>query len=211
MIDELWFWRTKDERYNSACLKRFVRFSTSVVLWCCVRTRGMGNIVFLKSTVTYTPYYVYGSVRESPCFIHRGSVWHLYGDEDMIFQQDPAPVHSSHSCMKKVKTWLQEWSIQVVLDWPANSLNLNIIEEVWNIMKRCTRSSHPASFCRIERTDYQHLFQHPSAGAQKSVSLHAQNNCCSHPSKRWPFKRSQNTVCLSVSVIRSDGCCLEHI
>ena len=30
---------------------------------------------------------MYMEVLESPCFIHRGSVWHLYGDEDMTFQQ----------------------------------------------------------------------------------------------------------------------------
>ena len=89
-------WRTKDELYNPACLKRSVKFLTSVMVWCdvgCISTRGVGNIVFLKSTVTYAPYCVYGSVRESPSFIHRGSVWHLCGDEDMIFQQHLAPTH----------------------------------------------------------------------------------------------------------------------
>ena len=87
-------WRTKDERYNPACLKRSVKFPTSVVVWSCVSTRGMGNIVFLKSTVTHTPYCVNGSVRVS----HLLSIEDLYGDEDMIFQQDLASAHSSHSC-----------------------------------------------------------------------------------------------------------------
>ena len=26
-------WRTKDERYNLACLKRLVKFSTSIMVW----------------------------------------------------------------------------------------------------------------------------------------------------------------------------------
>ena len=95
-------WRTEDERCNPACLKRSVKFPTSVMVWGCVSIRGMGkNIVFLKSTVTYTPYCVYGSVRESPCFIHRGSVWHLYGNEDMIFQQRLVTAHFSRSCTRK--------------------------------------------------------------------------------------------------------------
>ena len=67
-------WRTKNEHYNLAYLKRSVKFLTSVMVWGYISTRGMGNIVFLKSTVTYIPYYIYGSVRKS-CFIHRGSVW----------------------------------------------------------------------------------------------------------------------------------------
>ena len=54
------------------------------MVWGCVSTRSMGNIVFLKSTVTAD---VYMEVLESqsPSFIPRESVWHLYGDEDMIF------------------------------------------------------------------------------------------------------------------------------
>ena len=44
-------------------------------------------------------------------------------------------------------------------DWPVNSLDLNIIEEVWKIMKRHMRSSRPTIFCAIKRTDRQHLVQ----------------------------------------------------
>ena len=32
-------WRTKDERYNLACLKRYAKFPTSVMVWGCVSTR----------------------------------------------------------------------------------------------------------------------------------------------------------------------------
>ena len=82
-------WRTKDERYNPACLKRSVKFLTSVMVWGCVLTRGVGNIAFLKSTVTAD---VYMEVLQSP-FIHRRPVRHLYYDEDIIFQQDMAPAY----------------------------------------------------------------------------------------------------------------------
>ena len=37
-----------------------------------------------------------------------------------------------------------------MLDWPANSPDLNIIEEVWKIMKRHMRSSHPISFVELK-------------------------------------------------------------
>ena len=39
-------WRTKDKCYNLPCLKRSVKFPTSVMMWGCVSTRGIGNIVF---------------------------------------------------------------------------------------------------------------------------------------------------------------------
>ena len=82
-------WRTKNECYNLACLKRSVKFPTSVVVWGCVSTRGMGNIVFLKSTVIAN---VYMEVLESHLLSY---IEDLYGDEDIIFQQDLAPAHSS--------------------------------------------------------------------------------------------------------------------
>ena len=37
-----------------------------------------------------------------------------------------------------------------MLDWPANSPDLNIIEEVWNIMKRRMRSSRPTSLVELK-------------------------------------------------------------
>ena len=56
-------WITKDERYNPAYLKSSVKFPTSVMVWNCVSTRGIGNIVFLKSTVT-ADVYMYMEVLE---------------------------------------------------------------------------------------------------------------------------------------------------
>ena len=43
-----------------------------------------------------------------------------YGDSDFIFQQDLAPAHTA----KTTKTWFNDHGI-TVLDWPANSPDLN--------------------------------------------------------------------------------------
>ncbi len=47
----------------------------------------------------------------------------LYGDLDFIFQQDLAPAHSA----KATSTWFKDHGIPV-LNWPANSPDLNPIE-----------------------------------------------------------------------------------
>ena len=47
----------------------------------------------------------------------------LYGDSDFIFQQDLDPAHTARS----TKTWFDAHGI-TVLDWPANSPDLNIIK-----------------------------------------------------------------------------------
>lgn len=46
-----------------------------------------------------------------------------------IFQQDNAPISGS------TKTWFQQKNISV-MQWPARSLDLNPIENVWGIMAR---------------------------------------------------------------------------
>ncbi len=49
----------------------------------------------------------------------------LFKDADFIFQQDLAPVHTS----KSTKSLLNEHGVGV-LDWPANSPDLNPIENL---------------------------------------------------------------------------------
>ncbi len=44
----------------------------------------------------------------------------LFKDADFIFQQDLAPAHTA----KSTKSWLNDHGV-VVLDWPANSPDLN--------------------------------------------------------------------------------------
>ncbi len=62
----------------------------------------------------------------------------LYGDADFIFQQDLAPAHSA----KATSTWFKDHGIPV-LNWPANSPDLNPIENLWGIVKRKMRYARP--------------------------------------------------------------------
>ncbi len=54
----------------------------------------------------------------------------LYGDADFIFQEDLAPAHTA----KGTKSWFNDHGV-TVLDWPANSPELNPIENLWGIVK----------------------------------------------------------------------------
>ncbi len=62
----------------------------------------------------------------------------LYGDADFIFQQDLTPAHTA----KGTKSWFNDHGV-TVLDWPANSPDLNPIENLWGIVKRKMRDTRP--------------------------------------------------------------------
>ncbi len=71
----------------------------------------------------------------------------LFKDADFIFQQDLAPAHTA----KCTKSWLNDHGVGV-LDWPANSPDLNPIENLWGIVKRKMRNKRPKNADELKAT-----------------------------------------------------------
>ncbi len=70
--------------------------------------------------------------------LHASFCWPAFKDADFIFQQDLTPAHTA----KSTKSWLNDHGVGV-LDWPANSPDLNPIENLWSIVKRKMRNKRP--------------------------------------------------------------------
>ncbi len=125
-------WRKSGEAQNPCCLKSSVKFPQSVMIWAAMSSAGVGPLCFLKSTVNAA---IYQEILEH---FMLPSADKLYGDADFIFQQDLAPAHTA----KGTKSWFNDHGV-TVLDWPANSPDLNHIENLWGIVKRKMRDTRP--------------------------------------------------------------------
>ncbi len=134
-------WRKSGEAQNPCCLKSSVKFPQSVMIWAAMSSAGVGPLCFLKSTVNAA---IYQEILEH---FMLPSADKLYGDADFIFQQDLAPAHTA----KGTKSWFNDHGV-TVLDWPANSPDLNPIENLWGIVKRKMRDTRPNNADKLKAT-----------------------------------------------------------
>uniref|UniRef100_A0A8C1UDJ8 Tc1-like transposase DDE domain-containing protein n=1 Tax=Cyprinus carpio TaxID=7962 RepID=A0A8C1UDJ8_CYPCA len=124
-------WRKGGEAHSPSCLKSSVKFPQSVMIWGAMSSAGVGPLCFLKTKVTAP---VYQEILEH---FMLPSADQLFEDADFIFQQDLAPAHTA----KSTKSWLNDHGVGV-LDWPANSPDLNPIENLWRTVKRKMRNEN---------------------------------------------------------------------
>ncbi len=101
------------------------------MIWAAMSSAGVGPLCFLKSTINAA---IYQDILEH---FMLSSADKLYGDADFIFQQDLAPAHTA-----KGTSWFNDHGV-TVLDWPANSPDLNPIDNLWGIVKRKMRDTRP--------------------------------------------------------------------
>ncbi len=112
-------WRKGGEAHSPSCLKSSVKFPQSVIDLGAMSSAGVGPLCSLKTNITAPVY------QEMLEHFMLPSANQLFKDADLIFQQDLAPVHTA----KSTKSWLNDHGVGV-LDWPANSPDLNPIENL---------------------------------------------------------------------------------
>uniref|UniRef100_A0A9J8B307 Tc1-like transposase DDE domain-containing protein n=1 Tax=Cyprinus carpio carpio TaxID=630221 RepID=A0A9J8B307_CYPCA len=134
-------WRKGGEAHSPSCLKSSVKFPESVMIWGAMSSAGVGPLCFLKTKVTAP---IYQEILEH---FMLSSADQLFEDADFIFQQDLAPAHTA----KSTKSWLNDHVVGV-LDWPANSPDLNPIENLWGTVKRKMRNKRPKNADELKAT-----------------------------------------------------------
>ncbi len=134
-------WRKGGEAHSPSCLKSSVKFPQSVMIWGAMSSAGVGPLCFLKTNVTAPVY------QEILGHFMLPSADQLFKDADFIFQKDLAPAHTA----KCTKSWLNDHGVGV-LDWPANSPDVNPIENLWGIVKRKMRNKRPKNADELNAT-----------------------------------------------------------
>ncbi len=111
------------------------------MIWGAMSSAGVGPLCFLKTSFTAP---VYQEILEH---LMLPSADQLFKDADFIFQQDLAPALTA----KSTKSWFNDHGV-TVLDWPANSPDLNPIENLWGIVKRKMRDTRPNNADELKAT-----------------------------------------------------------
>jgi transposase len=125
-------WREPGEDLSPDCIAVTVKHSPSRMFWGCFSWRGLGPIVPLKGSVT-------GQTHAK--IIHDYVVPTLdeyFPSCNGMFQEDNAPPHRS-----KIALAARKDAKIVTLQWPAQSPDLNPIENMWAEMKAMVRRRDP--------------------------------------------------------------------
>lgn len=141
---QIYITRTVGEEFEEACLVPKFRKYSSCMIWGIISSRRVYDIhIFDAGSINAARY-----CDECLSLLNTTRCDYIIendGDEP-IFMQDNAKIHKARITMDLLRQLRLE-----ILDWPANSPDLNPIENIWSILKRRIGAYFPKTREEVEK------------------------------------------------------------